>query len=74
MRKPRVKYRVFQINHLDYGDGHIDNAKRFIGDTYAVSEAQAVNNISFRTGILIDEIVPWSCDGCRHSYLVAERA
>lgn len=73
MKKLKSKYQVFQVNFMNFGDGDIVESRNIIGETFAVSEAQAINNISFRYSIKANELVPWRCEGYRHSYLVAER-
>lgn len=47
--KPKTKYSVFL---LEIGEGCYSRFRySFIHNTFAVSEKQAINNISFRTGI-----------------------
>lgn len=51
MQKEKIKYKVFAIDTLDYGDGRVDHHRTFLGTTFATSPAQAVQHIRFRYGI-----------------------
>ena len=49
--KPKHKYRVYRHDTQCYDNERYDETERDYGITYAVSEAQAINNIMFRHGI-----------------------
>ena len=49
MKKPKHKYQVFWIG-TGYGCYAKDYCKELLGETWAVSEDQAINNIRHRTG------------------------
>jgi len=51
MTKPKIKFNVYSVDHLDYGDGRKDQARYFQGTTYAVSEKQAIAQVKYRLGI-----------------------
>lgn len=50
MKQQKKKYIVKVVNHCDYGDGSFDNIDKGCFETWAVSEKQAIRNISFRLG------------------------
>ena len=52
----KQKYKVYLVGH---GSGCFarDYCKELIGETYAVSPKQAVNNISYREGLVKEETV-----------------
>lgn len=75
MQKCKNRYKVYQVDHLDYGDGHTSTNKTFLAVTYAVSEKKAVNNVRFSLNIKpADLFCAYRGDGCRRSELVAELA
>lgn len=65
MKKPKQKYEIFAETTLDYGDGHIDTTRERVGETWAVSEAQAINNYCYRNGTHNYEVHEWRGDGGR---------
>lgn len=67
------RYKVYQVDILDYGDGHVDKNKTLLGVTVAPSPAKAVNNVKFRLGIKPSDLsCYYSGDGGRRSHLEAE--
>ena len=67
------RYKVYQVDHMDYGDGHVDTRKTLLRYTYAVSEKQAINNVRHSMNIKpADLFCAYRGDGCRRSTLVAE--
>lgn len=49
MKKQKIKFEVYWIG-TGYGCYAKDYCREFLGETWAVSEAQAINNIRHRTG------------------------
>lgn len=47
----KTRYAVYQIDRITDGWGKTEMRKKYIGDTYAVSEAKAINNLKYRLGI-----------------------
>lgn len=72
MKKAKKKFLIYQHHDLDYGDGRRDEYTEFIGETWAVSEPQAINNICYRYGIKAFDVHEWAGDGARTSSLYAE--
>ncbi len=71
----KVKFNVYKNEFLDYGDGHTEERKTFLGETYAVTEEKADSNVRFRLELPSSfYVVPWSGDGGRTVSLEAERA
>ena len=68
---PKKKYQIIKVDTYDYGDGRFEERKTVVGETLAVSEAQAVNNYCFRSGNRRG-IVDWYGDGCRTTEYVAK--
>lgn len=80
-KEDKVKrYNVYEVNELNYGLAHMSKPdyyieytpKRFIGSTLAVSPEQAISRVAYREKRKVIEVIPWSCDGCRTSFLIAE--
>ena len=69
--KLKKKYRIIKIDTFDYGDGRFEERKTVVGETCAVTEAQAVNNYCFRSGNRAG-IADWYGDGCRATNYAAE--
>lgn len=46
----KKKYSVYRITTIGQEGGIETSSERFIGSTFAVSEAKAVSNVRFRTG------------------------
>lgn len=73
--KPKKKYNVFGLTQREYNGLGVDEetpSKVLIGTTYAVSPEKAVNNVSYREGIRVYEIVPMWGDGACFKWLEAE--
>lgn len=73
--KPKKKYNVFGLTQREYNGLGVDEetpSKVLIGTTYAVSPEKAVNNVSYREGIRVYEIVPMWGDGACFKWLKAE--
>jgi len=64
------KYIVCYKNHYLYGDDRNceDADWEIIGETWAVSEAQAINNVRYRNDIhhYANQFHEWDCDGMRY--------
>lgn len=62
--KIKEKYNVFLVSTFHGDSGEIVEHERFMGETWAVSEAQAENNVRFRNegAVLAHQIVDLPCD------------
>ena len=68
MNQTKRPYVVYRREHLDYGDGHIEDKETIAGTTWAVSPKKAVNNIMYRLGLTTDDLYcEWSGDGYRQT-------
>lgn len=72
--KPKRKYVIYEKQIFDYGDGNVQETREPIGETWAVSEAQAINNYCYRKKIRRWYHADWDYDGCRDLYIEAELA
>lgn len=73
--KAKRLYNVYKYETHCYNGMGVDWAGRvLVGQTMAVSAAQAENNVAHRMGAKVYEIVPWWGDGCRITRFVAEVA
>lgn len=69
----KKKFKVFQVDHLNYGNGNTAENKKLLRVTYAVSAKQAINNVRFSEGIKQSDLFcAYAGDGYRRSELVAE--
>lgn len=74
-KKEKKLYNVYKIENHYYNDwGEDATVKTFVGQTMAVSEKQAANNVAHRMGQTPTNIVPWWGDGCRTVQFIAEVA
>ena len=73
MAKPKQAYKVYMVNRMVHTDtGVVNITENFIGQTYAVSEKQAVSQIRYREGITDNDLYcPYTAGGYRKSELVA---
>lgn len=68
------KYIIYTQTRTDYGDGRMDKSERRVGETWAVSKAQAVNNYCYREGVRAYQCAEWSHDGLRETEIIAKEA
>lgn len=79
MKKPKFKYHIFIIES-GWGCYGTDTTlkeirKKHVGDTWAVSEAQAINNYCYREGVRAFEVIGDRADeGELFIEVIAEKA
>ena len=63
--KPKTLYKGYLLMQTSYAGEEDRESRRYLGQTWAVSEEKAINNISHRTGIRPQEFVEyWGDGGC----------
>lgn len=73
--KPKIKFKVYSIDRLNYGNGRVEETKHYQGTTYAVSEKKAIAQVKFRNGITPGSLsCYWAGDGGRETSFEAIRA
>ena len=65
MRKPKRKYAIICRESSGWSDTEITTRHFIVGETWAVSEAQAVNNWCYRTRHHNPTVHEWADDGAR---------
>lgn len=51
MKRPKFRFLVYRVDTSTYSNGKENVVKSFIGETYAVSSKQAINQVKYRFGI-----------------------
>lgn len=81
MKKPKFKYHIFIIEsgwgcYATAGDTTLKEIrKKYVGDTWAVSESQAINNYCYREGVrAFEEIGDCEKQGELFIEVIAEKA
>ena len=65
-------YIVSRFETVDHGDGRIEEKKRTVGETWAVSPGKAISNITYRNGMRKSGLTEFRGGGCVRWELVAE--
>ncbi len=75
MKKSKQKYNIYLIEEQhNLFIGRFDRIVTKIGETYAVSKAQAISNYCFREGVRRSRITEDAFDVTNHDYIDAEPA
>lgn len=65
MAKPKKKYSVYATPYLEAEEleNCVQYPREFMGETWAVSEAQAINNVRYRTVGNTSQYLPYITSG-----------
>lgn len=72
MPKEKRLYTVTKVETVDHGNGCVEQTRRVIGETWAVSPGKAISNITYRKGMRKSGLTEFRGGGCVRWELVAE--